>query len=312
LTFPPRKPSRPYGLPTTPFDPRSGTFLPLADLGPFRELTILEVGHDALLCEDRHGTPRLVLRPWALRRSSFNGETFDVGGTDTAFASTGLDTRTATPDGGSAVTETVSPGYAIGEKIVAFYKPGTGPFGDEPGVGVVGAGELTDTNADSYLIPWEDVNTAGRKWGSPASAWIGATLEIASSQPVSWIPYSEVIAATTIGSNGVSVSGGRITIQTAGLYRLWCNLFGGGPDALDHYQMDGLFGVAGAAAYHVAQGVNEIGTGTPSAGLFLHGEDWQAFAAGDVVSFWAYMPNSGFASGTIVEGQWGIEFKKAS
>lgn len=161
MTLYPRKKARPFGLPSTPFDPRTGTYLPLSEPGDFAEVTVREVGHDVLLCDDREGRPALILKPWSLRASTFDGQTLD--GVD--YASTDLDVRTATV-GSNSVEERVVGAYFAGEKIMAYRRA----FRDAV-LGVV-AGELTDIESGSHRLFWEDMNTAGRRWINPSGVLI--------------------------------------------------------------------------------------------------------------------------------------------
>lgn len=155
----PRKPSKPFGLPSTPFNPQTGAFMPLSEPGAFAEMTVVEVGHDVLLCLDREGRKQLVLKPWALRRSSFDGLT--LGGL--IYTTTGIDQRTATgPDG--PVSEAVVKPYLAGEKIMAYRRHEL-----DAAIGVV-VGELSDGNLGSHRLFWEDMNTAGRTWTLPSDA----------------------------------------------------------------------------------------------------------------------------------------------
>lgn len=305
-----RKPSKPFGLPGSPFDPRHGIHVPLADVGPFREVTILEIGHDALLCEDADGRDRVVLKPWALRKSSFNGETFTVAGTSTAYASTGLDTRTATPSGGDAVTETVTPPYVVGEKLLVCYKPGVGPAAGEPGVGTIGTSELSNVTAGDYRLEWEDLNTAGRHWAEPSSGATFATLTCAAPQSVS-NAYGDVTFATEVDSNGVTVgtggSAGTLTIVTAGLYRVWANVIGGITNGtLVSRKLIVAYSLAGAAVAAIGLGYNDY-EATSGGDIQVFGEAWVNFTAGNVVGLQAYV-NGG--AGTITEGWWGLELVK--
>lgn len=162
-----QKRSKPFGLPNTPFNPMTGSFFPL-DGGLFREFTIVDVGHDVLLCSDQDGRVGLVLKPWSLRKSSFDGKTFG----EATYASTGLDTRIATYEGEAEedededVEESVTKPYFAGEKIMAFRRGDTIAGG--VGIGTVAASELAGVTAGDYRLSWEDMNTAGRNWQPPS------------------------------------------------------------------------------------------------------------------------------------------------
>ena len=158
---PQRKVHRPFGhLPQ--YDPNTGAGRPLGEARSIAEFTIVAVGHDALGCtDDGEGDDKvLVAKPWQFRRGQFDGKTFGT----TAYASTALDERTATPEGEAAVTETVGPSYVAGEKILAA---GLRETVDVP----VGFGELLDVRFEgTYQADWVDLNTAGRDWATEASA----------------------------------------------------------------------------------------------------------------------------------------------
>ena len=147
--------ARPFGLASTPFDPKSGTFAALGD-HPVQEFTIVAVGHDVLLCSDRGGRPAVIAKPWRLRKSTFHGLT--VGGV--TYASTDIDERTATL-GAETEDQVVVPGYAVGEKVLALkrYEDAVScPVLEAEGLGFFGDMRL-----------WlEDANTAGRAWAKVA------------------------------------------------------------------------------------------------------------------------------------------------
>lgn len=167
MTLYPRRRSRPFGLPSTPFNPQSGTFLPLSEPGDFAEVTIVEVGHDALLCSDREGRKALILKPWALRGSTFAGQTLN----DVSYTSSGVDVRVATEEPAidhDPMQERVDPPYFVGEKVMAYRRV----FRDAA-LGVVN-GDLTGIQDGSHRLFWEDMNTAGRHWQRHAGALVVA------------------------------------------------------------------------------------------------------------------------------------------
>lgn len=152
-----QKRSRPFGARRTPFNPLTGTYLPLGDVRAFVDFTIVQVGHDFLLCEGADDRQVLVAKPWQFRKTAFDGETFGEGD-EVAYASTGLDRRKVT-EGSSTSVERVSPAYCVGERIVAMRKAQA-----ERVNGVVAEDELEDIPAGDYTVDMEDLNTAGRRW----------------------------------------------------------------------------------------------------------------------------------------------------
>lgn len=161
MTLRRQKSSKPFGLPRTPFNPQTGTYLPLGEPSPFAEFTVVEVGHDVLLCSDRDGRQALVLKPWSLRASTFHGVTLD----GVAYVSTAVDVRTATASGGEPIEQRVESSYAVSEKIMAYRRADR-----DAAMGVVGVGELSGITAGSYRLFWEDMNTAARGWSNPSDS----------------------------------------------------------------------------------------------------------------------------------------------
>ena len=135
--YPQSKRSKPFGQRSTPFDPKEGKYLSLGDPGWVAEFTVVEVGTDMLLCEDRNGVPTLVAKAWAFRMSEQEDEEI--------------------------------PGYVAGEKILAARMIHYVNAEAEDG-------ELTDVEAgegdEAHTVLWEDLNTAGREAGTPRRAQI--------------------------------------------------------------------------------------------------------------------------------------------
>lgn len=151
--------AHPFGHVRHPYDPRSGLHLPL---GPslVSEFEVVAVCGDALLCTDVDGASHIVAKPWDLTESEWDGQTFG----DYSYAATGTtDERTRTETATSTeVTETVTPAYAAGVKILAVQV--------RDRLLEVEVSGLSGVNDGTYAAHWEDVNTAGRAWSAPSSA----------------------------------------------------------------------------------------------------------------------------------------------
>ncbi len=148
----PRKPSRPFGEPRTPFDPRTGAFIPLADQGVIRALTLVEEGYDVLVCEDGESTRYLVAKPADLRRSNYDGET--IGGV--TFAHVSLGERTASNGVDDDETHLITPSYFAGDTILVVR------LHEKDRVLAQVWDELADYGAsDEYVLDWLAI---GREW----------------------------------------------------------------------------------------------------------------------------------------------------
>lgn len=141
-------------MPNHPFDPNTGLYLPMGDKALFREFTVVEVGHDVLLCKDDREVQVLVAKPWALRKSSFDGVTFD----SVTYTSTDVDVRDA---GGTE--ETVTPAYVADEKILCVRVSAD--------VTLAG-GEISNEQSGDRVVDWCDMNTTGRDWRGPSSGGV--------------------------------------------------------------------------------------------------------------------------------------------
>lgn len=136
------KPSRPFRLPKTPFDPQTGKYLPLVDDTNIIEVfTVVEEYNDYLSCTNVGGGVVNVAKPYMLRRSSFDGKTVD----GVSYSYTAANARTASADGEDDESQVITPDYFEDEKIIAV-RHSTGVYG---------------ANSE---IKWEDLNTAGRCW----------------------------------------------------------------------------------------------------------------------------------------------------
>ena len=158
----PRWPSNPFGRGNTPFDPRTGAYLPLVDQGVLGVFTLVEEGHDTLACTDRDGTPALIAKPGRMRRSTYDGVTFavpNVGDVTYAHAETLLAVGEREGDDGTTTeTQLITPSYCVGDKLVAF------KHHEHDRVAAEGWDELANYGAsDQYLLEWEDTGY-GREW----------------------------------------------------------------------------------------------------------------------------------------------------
>lgn len=144
----------PFGMAKTPFNPATGKFLALgpevkpvaatAAASTVQEFTIVAVLDDTLTCTDGAGATVSVLKPYLLRRSTWDEQTF--GGITYYYA--GLDYRTRDASGGGIISdwpfsvvdllngEKVRPAYAVGEKVTGM----------------------------TVNSQWVDINTGGRTW----------------------------------------------------------------------------------------------------------------------------------------------------
>jgi hypothetical protein len=146
-----RKKLRPYGRAQTPFDPRTGTYIPVGDPRLVLEFEVLAVGDDMLLCTYRDGTPVQVAKPWAFRKSAFDGQTID------GSSYTWVDSSNRTVDNDDGTTsQNLSSTWAVGEKILAAKLLDY--------VECVVDGDLDDVDDGTYQVFFEDLNTGGRRW----------------------------------------------------------------------------------------------------------------------------------------------------
>lgn len=156
----PRKPAQPFGMPATPFDPRTGKFLDF-DEGVFAVFTVVTEGHDLLLCTTRNDVNVLVAKPWALRRINYDGLTID----GVTYTTTDMGARSATDGVNPDEAHLITPTYVAGEKILGFKhhehdKAECVVLADE----IAGVGAGTD-----YLLEWEDMGS-GRLWAVEPAA----------------------------------------------------------------------------------------------------------------------------------------------
>ena len=150
----PQKPSLPFGIARTPFNPLTGKYFAFGDDAVIALLTIVGIGHNVLACSDRDDNPALIAKPFGLRKSTFSGKEID----GVTYTSTGVDARTGSAAGEEAEAQLVTPSYYEGEKIVAFKHHDKDRIRCE-----VAAGEIADVEAGNYLLEWEDTG-AGRWW----------------------------------------------------------------------------------------------------------------------------------------------------
>lgn len=157
-----RQAARPYGLNKTPFDPRTGGYLPLVDQGVVAVYTLVEEGHDALVVTDRDGVRALIAKPTRLRRSVYDGVTFtvpNVGDVTYTHAETllAVGERSAT-DGSTTEVQLITPSYCVGDVLLALKRHEWDRIAAEVW------GELTDYDvSDEYVLDWEDTGF-GREW----------------------------------------------------------------------------------------------------------------------------------------------------
>ncbi len=150
-----RKPSRPYGQPTTPFNPLTGDYLGFAERGAIKTFFVLLEGHDVLLCRDRDEKWYLVAKPAELRKTTFHEQTIN----EVTYTSTDMAERLATNGVDDDETHLITSSYAVGERITAFKHHEK----DRPLCRIV-ADEYEGAETGNHALWWEDMNTAGRAW----------------------------------------------------------------------------------------------------------------------------------------------------
>jgi len=158
----PGKQSAPFRMGKTPFDPRTGTFLPLNKYQIVQELTIIGEciegtnKDDCLICENAKGRTIYVAKPFMLQRTPFDTQEFD----GVTHAYTTATERTATT-GSDVISQEITPSYTVDgtEKIIValVLKP--------------------TMQVGKRKVEWMDVNTAGRNWEDAGSGglWIQIT-----------------------------------------------------------------------------------------------------------------------------------------
>jgi hypothetical protein len=136
-------PSRPFGMPKTPFNPETGAYLPLGPAAAplAKTFTVVSEENDYLVCRDSNANIIAVAKPYTLRLSTFHGVT--VGGVSYVYSD--ANKRVASADGEDDETQEITPSYFAGEQILAM-------------------SHNTGVLAGLSAIEWEDINTAGRAW----------------------------------------------------------------------------------------------------------------------------------------------------
>ena len=157
---------RPFGRPSPPYDPQSGTHFPLADTRTIRMFWVKEIKADYLLCKDEFANDVCVAKPAAMRQSVYDDLTFE--GASAAHVGEYAATEAAT----GLMTGLLSP-YMVNEPVLAVRVPG--------GVRSSERTAETGNNQDPFqqavdpvltendrLILWEALNYAcPRAWTPP-------------------------------------------------------------------------------------------------------------------------------------------------
>ena len=165
---------RPFGMPITPFNPKTGAFLPLGNPNEIRAFSLIEEHASHLLCESpvpvvgeegNQGVRVIIAKPFILRRDMFDGKTID--GITYTFENDvdeegdpneDKGKRTAEDEDENSVIQEISFPYVIDEDvketIFAFKREVWVTDYDEDGNPI-------DTKIHCL---WEDLNTAGRGW----------------------------------------------------------------------------------------------------------------------------------------------------
>lgn len=142
------KRSKPFGKPNTPFDPRTGSYLPLPGAEPLFQTVTLETEHgEFLMCLDADGRKVMVAKPYLFRRFVFDGETVD----GVVYTFLRDDYRKAVAEDDATIEEFqfLTPSYYAGEALVVA-KART---------------EVHVDSADNVVVCLLiDMNTAGRCW----------------------------------------------------------------------------------------------------------------------------------------------------
>lgn len=158
--------ARPFGLPRTPFDPRSGTHLGFMPSG-VAVVTVVAEGFDALLAEDRDGRRLLVAKPGPLRKSTFDGATVDGLADDGETAEQKVYTSVTVNSRRCALASDASETWRLerhepylpGDRLVMFRH-----HEHDRAITTVAEGELEGIEAGEHLLDWEDANLACRRW----------------------------------------------------------------------------------------------------------------------------------------------------
>jgi len=164
---------RPFGMPITPFNPKTGAYLPLGNPNEIKAFSLVEEHASHLLCkspvpvvgeEDTGGVRVIIAKPFILRRDMFDGKTINGITYDYPYTPVGEDTksdsniRTAEDEDGNIELQRISFPYTIDdtvpETIIAFKRDGWATDYDDDGKPI-------DTKIH-YV--WEDLNVAGRGW----------------------------------------------------------------------------------------------------------------------------------------------------
>jgi hypothetical protein len=149
----PVRPGRPFGMPATPFNPATGTYLPLSTDAQgtggtalaIEIMTVSSEENDYLICVDSSDQEVYVAKPFTLRRTPYDGVTWG----DVSYVYSAANTRVASAAGETDETQKITPSYEADETIVAVAHD---------------TGVLTSFGE----IAWEDLNTAGRAWAVEA------------------------------------------------------------------------------------------------------------------------------------------------
>ena len=145
-----------------------------AESGRIHQAVVREIHDDHLVCRLRTSTRTsdtfYVAKPWALRKSSYEGEmlwdslvTYDEDGlsrtlTRTVQGTTGADKQIT-------ITQTMVPGYLTEGQVV---------LADPPARSIIlvsdvveGSGLLIDNEGELVAVQWADINADGRRFENP-------------------------------------------------------------------------------------------------------------------------------------------------
>lgn len=148
MKYPPAKRSHPFGMPFTPFDPRTGARMPASVIEPLVKTVVIVSEHgDFLLCTNSKREQVMVAKPYLFRRFVFDGKT--VGGVVYEYLRD--DYRHAVQEDDETVEEFqfITPTYSVGEALAV----------------VDARSEIHVDDADTLVVCLLlDMNTAGRCW----------------------------------------------------------------------------------------------------------------------------------------------------
>jgi hypothetical protein len=138
-------------MPKTPFNPRTGKYLPLSDDRAIGQFEMIEEEASRLKCTDMQtGATVYVAKPYMLREDLFHEQTVD----GVSYSFTAIGQRTASAPGEDDEEQLITPDYLVGETIFAF----------RGHVAILLPDDVTMFHGE-----WTDLNACGRCWAVEVS-----------------------------------------------------------------------------------------------------------------------------------------------